>query len=81
MNPSQLRTPVLRFRRTRIAAAVLCLSAVSAMAPAAYPEKPVRLVVPSVPGGGTAPLVALTLAKSPHPNPLPFRGEGGLKKP
>ena len=35
------------------AAAVLFLTALSAMAPAAYPEKPIRLVVPSVPGGGT----------------------------
>src|SRR5688572_14509778 len=41
---------VMRLAR---AAAVLCLTAVSHTAPAAYPEKPVRLVVPSVPGGGT----------------------------
>src|SRR5688572_30124750 len=33
--------------------AVACIAVMSQIAFAAYPEKPVRLVIPSVPGGGT----------------------------
>src|SRR5436190_2110280 len=35
----------------RRALAVVCLSALAAAAPAAYPDKPVRFIVPFVPGG------------------------------
>jgi tripartite-type tricarboxylate transporter receptor subunit TctC len=43
----------LVMRRAVHAVSILCMAAAVSCATAAYPEKSVRLVVPSVPGGGT----------------------------
>lgn len=54
-----------------MSAAVLCTAARPALADSAYPERPVRLVVPYAPGGGSdvlARLVARTLSKQTGSN-------------
>ncbi len=53
MREIQCRSPASKLRFVAASAVAVSCLAFAQLAPAAYPEKPVRLVVPSVPGGGT----------------------------
>ena len=53
MRKTQCRSPASKLRFVAASTVAVSCLAFGQLAPAAYPEKPVRLVVPSVPGGGT----------------------------